>query len=134
MVVSHDRYFMDRLVDHLWVFEGEGKLVDFPGNYTDYRESGRQRVSFTQETKPVVQEVPPARQKRKLSFAEQQELEQLEKKLPELEKRMEKLSEQMSAGEGSASDFAEWSCQYALFKDELAQAEIRWLELIDIKG
>jgi ABC transport system ATP-binding/permease protein len=134
MVVSHDRYFMDRLVDHLWVFEGEGKLVDFPGNYTDYRESGRQRVSFTQETKPVVQEVPPARQKRKLSFAEQQELEQLEKKLPELEKRMEKLSEQMSAGEGSASDFAEWSSQYALLKDELAQAEIRWLELIDIKG
>lgn len=134
MVVSHDRYFMDRLVDHLWVFEGEGKLVDFPGNYTDYRESGRQRVSFTQETKPVVQEVSPTRQKRKLSFAEQQELEQLEKKLPELEKRMEKLSEQMSAGEGSASDFAEWSSQYALFKDELAQAEIRWLELIDIKG
>ncbi len=134
MVVSHDRYFMDRLVDHLWVFEGEGKLVDFPGNYTDYRESGRQRVSFTQETKPVVQEVPPTRQKRKLSFAEQQELEQLEKKLPELEKRMEKLSEQMSAGEGTASDFAEWSSQYALFKDELAQAEIRWLELIDIKG
>ena len=132
MVVSHDRYFMDRLVDHLWVFEGDGRLVDFPGNYTDFRESGRQKtVSLPQNKQEVKEEALESNKvKKKLSFAEQK----LEETMPIMEEQIRALADKLSTGLGTGRDFEEWSSKYAETKKQLADAELRWLELTELKS
>lgn len=136
MVVSHDRYFMDRLVDHLWVFEGDGRLVDFPGNYTDFRESGRQKtVSLPQNKQEVREEAFESNKvKKKLSFAEQKELDKLEVTMPIMEEQIRALADKLSTGLGTGRDFEEWSSKYAETKKQLADAELRWLELTELKS
>lgn len=138
MIVSHDRYFMDRLVDHLFVFEGEGKIRDYPGNYTDYRSKEgvpvadikqKQRQTDldrqTPETKPQDLGIKPGR---KLSYNEQRELDQLDKEIPKLEKEKVGLQEAMNQ-ETEYEKLQEISDQLQMLESELEEKEMRWLEL-----
>lgn len=134
MIVSHDRYFMDRLTDHLFVFEGDGKVRDFPGNYTDLRASGKMPSAMQQksdaknkEAKTTATDAPKA-EKKKLSYNEQREFDGLEGAIAKLEERKSLLEEEMN----QKTDFEELQ-QLAKDLDEvkaqLEEKEMRWLEL-----
>lgn len=133
VLVSHDRYFMDRLVEHLFVFEGEGVIRDFPGNYTDYRESLSQ-APVAEAPKPKTEAPKPVAtaSKRKLSFKEQKELESLESDIADLEGRKTRLTEQMNGGEGDYQQIAAWAAEVEEITNLLEEKELRWLELSDI--
>lgn len=134
IVISHDRYFMDKVVDHLFVFHGQGKVQDFPGNYTQYR---LEQGSKNQEQKPVTQAVKSEKvkteQKRRLSFKEKKELEELEARMPQLEEEKAQLEALLSGGSSSAEEIAQASQRYQEVQDELDEAEMRWLELSEIE-
>jgi ATP-binding cassette subfamily F protein uup len=134
IIVSHDRYFMDRLVDHLFVFEGDGVITDFPGSYSDYRviqkikerESNEVKSKNTVVNEPVIVAETVAKKKR--SFKEQKELELIEKSIPELESEKERIALKMSEG----LDFKELSALSARsteINNLIEQYELRWLEL-----
>ncbi|WP_367916169.1 ABC-F family ATP-binding cassette domain-containing protein [Leadbetterella sp. DM7] len=133
LVVSHDRYFLDRLVDHTFAFEGEGYIRDFPGNYTDYRnqaeeqlkEQRREEKPRVEIPKPAVQEQP----KKKLSFKEKQEFEALEKEIPALEAEKSRLSEQLSGGITDFEEISRISGRLEEVVARLEEKELRWLEL-----
>ncbi|MEL7147179.1 MAG: ATP-binding cassette domain-containing protein, partial [Bacteroidota bacterium] len=133
MIVSHDRYFMDRLTDHLFVFEGEGVIRDFNGNYTDYRESLKQKPVQTQQGSRS--EVSKAKEKtksvhkEKLSFKEKREMEQLESELPELEEKKAELVAQLNAGIADHEELMKISKEIEQLTEELEEKEMRWLEL-----
>lgn len=143
LLVSHDRYFMDKLVEHLFVFEGEGEIRDFPGNYTDYREwkdeldkQEAQAKSAPKKaevpTTPVVQEVPVATStKKKLSYKEQKEYESLEGEMAKLGARKTELTEKLNAG-GSYEELAAWANEIEQITDQLDEKELRWLELSEM--
>jgi ATP-binding cassette subfamily F protein uup len=141
LIVSHDRYFMDRLVDHLFVFEGNGFIRDFPGNYTIYRiwQKEQEQKSITG---PVVagsnqtaQQVTTASvSKKKLSFNEKREFEQLEKDLPKLEKEKAALSEKLASGQLEFQELQEISLKIGKISEELEEKEMRWLELSELAG
>lgn len=138
LIVSHDRYFMDRLVDHLFVFEGEGKITDFPGNYSDYRiwEKSREKndtvIKGTQLSTEVKEEVhvvaAETKPKKKLSFKEQKELEQIEKDMPELEIEKEEIAKKM-IGNISFEELQKLSSRATEITQILEEKEMRWLEL-----
>ena len=134
VIVSHDRYFMDRLVDHLFVFEGDGVIRDFPGNYSDYRVSQRmeEKRSIAQPeevaTETVVQS-KPAKEKKKLSFNEKREFEQLEKELPALEKEKAEITEKMSKPGLAYDELQQLSERITEVTQLLEEKEMRWLEL-----
>jgi len=145
ILVSHDRYFMDKLVEHLFVFEGNGVIRDFPGNYTDYREwadspevlennkqngedsrkSGGNNLSTTVEKSQTttIQTI-----KKKLSFKEQKEYDDLGKNIEQLEAKKEALTEQLNGG-GSYEDLANWAKKIEKTTNELDEKELRWLEI-----
>ena len=139
LIVSHDRYFMDRLVDHLFVFEGAGKIRDFPGNYTDYREKegvpvaelkqkDRRQTVSNRQTPP---KDPGTRPGRKLSYNEQRELDQLDKEIPRLEKEKTQLQEAMNQ-ETAYDKLQELSGKLQALESELDEKEMRWLELSEL--
>lgn len=137
MIVSHDRYFLDRLVEHIFVFEGEGKVSDFPGNYTelrDYQDEQEElkKVAPVKAPEPVQPEVVAApvvvSNKKKLSYKEQKELEQLEADMDKMEKRKAQLLEKISAG-GSHTDITNWSMEIEGINSSQEEKEMRWLEL-----
>ena len=134
IVISHDRYFMDKVVDHLFVFHGQGKVQDFPGNYTQYR---LEQGSKSQEPRPIAQVVKSEKvkteQKRRLSFKEKKELEELEARMPQLEEEKAQLEALLSGGSSSAEEIAQASQRYQEVQDELDEAEMRWLELSEIE-
>lgn len=134
IVISHDRYFMDKVVDHLFVFHGEGKVQDFPGNYTQYR---LEQGTKSQEPRPIAQVVKSEKvkteQKRKLSFKEKKELEELEVRMPKLEEEKNQLENLLSGGSSSADEIAQASKRYQEVQEELDEAEMRWLELSEIE-
>lgn len=134
IVISHDRYFMDKVVDHLFVFHGEGKVQDFPGNYTQYR---LEQGTKSQEVRPIAQVVKSEKvkteQKRKLSFKEKKELEELEVRMPKLEEEKNQLETLLSGGSSSADEIAQASKRYQEIQEELDEAEMRWLELSEIE-
>lgn len=141
MVVSHDRYFMDKIVDHLFVFEGNGKIKDFPGNYTIYRnwveeeeEKAKELEKAQTQSKETKAAVKPKVQSAKLTFNEKREFEQLEKEMADLETEKSLLEEQMNSGELSPETLLEKSNRYASLKDELDEKELRWLELSEKAG
>jgi ATP-binding cassette subfamily F protein uup len=138
IVVSHDRYFMDRVVDHLFVFHGDGNVQDFPGNYTQYRLEAKGDEAIRQEAKGDRQEAKGTKnkteQKRRLSFKEKRELEDLEKRLPELEAEKAQLETLLSGGATHADDIAKASKRYQEVQDALDEAELRWLELSEVEG
>ncbi|GAB2795637.1 ABC-F family ATP-binding cassette domain-containing protein [Rhabdobacter roseus] len=137
MIVSHDRYFLDRLVDHLFVFEGEGRIRDFPGNYTDYREWQQAREAEQKQASSKAastpREVPApssseAAPKRKLSYKEQRELESLEKEIATLEQRKTQLLGQLNGG-GTHEELTAWATEIEQLTATLEDKEMRWLEL-----
>lgn len=144
IVVSHDRYFMDKVVDHLLVFKGEGEIQDFPGNYTQYREWCRLQPKTEGEgaekkaTKPTAKEQPSATQKkegkRKMTYKEKREYEQLTKELEQLENEQKTLEEALCSGQLSVEELTEKSKRLPEIKDEIDEREMRWLELAEIEG
>ena len=144
IVVSHDRYFMDKVVDHLLVFKGEGEIQDFPGNYTQYREWCRLQPKTEGEgaekkaTKPTAKEQPSAtlkkEGKRKMTYKEKREYEQLTKELEQLENEQKTLEEALCSGQLSVEALTEKSKRLPEIKDEIDEKEMRWLELAEIEG
>lgn len=144
IVVSHDRYFMDKVVDHLLVFKGEGEIQDFPGNYTQYREWCRLQPKTEGEgaekkaTKPTAKEQPSATQKkegkRKMTYKEKREYEQLTKELEQLENEQKTLEEALCSGQLSVEELTDKSKRLPEIKDEIDEKEMRWLELAEIEG
>lgn len=143
LVVSHDRYFMDKLVDHLFVFEGDGYIRDFPGNYTDYRswkedkeEQEQLAISNKQNTKSfntvVVEKPVIAEIKRKPSYKEVKEYEGLGTDIENLEKRKSVLVEKMNSGEGTHEELAAWAKEFEDVSKTISEKEFRWLELADL--
>ncbi len=143
IVVSHDRYFMDKVVDHLFVFEGNGVIRDFPGNYTQYRtsldftevEEDEQKIkSREREPKSKSQDNTEKKTKpKKMTFNEKREFEALEKEIPLLEKEKGELETKLSAGEiTDADEIIKLSERFAEVSDLLDEKEMRWLELSEI--
>ena len=138
IVVSHDRYFMDKVVDHLLVFKGEGDIQDFPGNYTQYRQWSQLQPNEPKDTKEPKAEksVKPAannpQQKRKLTFKEKRELEQLEKDIEALEAEKKQIEEALCGGTTSVDEITKMSKRLPVLNDELDEKSMRWLELSEI--
>jgi ATP-binding cassette subfamily F protein uup len=140
LIVSHDRYFMDRLVDHLFVFEGDGEVRDFPGNYTQYRlwqkeEEKKATVDNRQTTtkKVAVEEtIAPVVEKRKPSFKEKKEFEDLEKEIAKLEIERSRIEEQLSNPSASFEQLNLLSKRVGEITNEIADKEFRWLELSEL--
>ncbi len=142
IVVSHDRYFMDKVVDHLLVFRGNGEIKDFPGNYTQYRQWSAlqsQTDSAPKKAKEpaTVQEAPERKDhqetKRKFTYKEKREFEQLEHDIAALEEEQRQLEEALCGGTLSVEKITEISKRLPLLKDELDEKSMRWLELSEIE-
>ena len=138
IVISHDRYFMDRVVDHIFVFHGQGNVQDFPGNYTQYRLEAKgvnaslenaRKTGYSLEVKGTKIKTE---QKRKLSFKEKRELEELEKQMPLLEEEKAQLETLLSGGATAPDAIAQASKRYQEVQDALDEAELRWLELSEV--
>lgn len=143
IVVSHDRYFMDRVVDHLLVFNGEGDIDDFPGNYSEYREwkSLAERDEQAEKEAQRKDDAAPAKQntwggekKRKLSYKEKQELAQLEADLEQLEAEKNEIETALCSGTLSVDELTEKSKRLPVVEAEIDEKSMRWLELSEIEG
>ena len=147
IVVSHDRYFMDKVVDHLLVFKGEGEIQDFPGNYTQYREWSRmQAKDEAEQAKPAKNGNATAESegagtakrdanfenKRKMSYKEKREYEQLTQEIDALTEEQKKLEEELCSGNLSVEELTEKSKRLPEIKDVLDEKEMRWLELAEM--
>ena len=141
IVVSHDRYFMDKVVDHLLVFKGDGEIKDFPGNYTQYREWQSLQPRESSQTKDAApakesrqnREAQPTG-KRKMTYKEKREFEQLEKDIEKLESEQQSIEEALCSGTLSVEELTEKSKRLPLLKDELDEKSMRWLELSEIEN
>ncbi len=136
IIVSHDRYFMDKVVDHLLVFKGNGVVKDFPGNYTQYREwcSLKSREDESEAKKDAKPREKRHQERHKMSYKEKMELAQLEKDIARLEQEKKEIEEQLCSGTLSVDELTEKSKRLPLLKDELDMKEMRWLELSDIES
>ena len=150
IVVSHDRYFMDKVVDHLLVFKGEGEIQDFPGNYTQYREWSRlQEKNEAEKAAAAVKSIANNsastndgagtakrdanfENKRKMSYKEKREYEQLTQEIDKLTEEQKKLEEALCSGTLSVEELTEKSKRLPEIKDELDEKEMRWLELAEM--
>lgn len=141
IVVSHDRYFMDKVVDHLLVFKGDGEIQDFPGNYTQYRDYQKMKSKEEEQQKPAKSSNTSGNdakkdyrnnQKRKLSFKEKREYEQLMDKIAQLEEEKQQLEEELCSGNLSVDELTEKSKRLPILKEELDELELRWLELAEL--
>lgn len=133
IVISHDRYFMDRVVDHIFVFNGQGDIRDFPGNYSDYREWKEAKEQHDRSQQKVVKKNPvkPEKptEKTKLTYNERKEFERLEGEIAQLEEEKKQLESDLSSGTLSVSDVTDKSKRYSGLLDELDAKSMRWLEL-----
>ena len=144
IVVSHDRYFMDKVVDHLMVFKGNGELKDFPGNYSDYREwknlmEEQKKLEVSEKNKKTKNEAKQIREvtttsKRRLSFKEKREFEELEILIPRLEEEKSNLEVELSSGTLSNDELLEKSKRISVLIDEIDEKTMRWLELSEIES
>lgn len=140
IIVSHDRFFMDKIVDHLLVFNGEGVIKDFPGNYTQYREWESLKPKETQSDKKLVDTEKKEKrefvgeQRRKKTYKEKCEFEQLEKDIAKLEQEQKEIEEALCSGTLSIDELTEKSKRLPEIKDALEEKEMRWLELSEIDG
>lgn len=141
IVVSHDRYFMDKVVDHLLVFKGKGEIQDFPGNYTQYRDYQKMKSKEDNQTKPVkntkqvnteAKNNSSINGKRKMTFKEKREYEQISEKINQLETEQKQLEEELCSGNLSVEELTEKSKRLPILKDELDELELRWLELSEL--
>ncbi|MBW4758451.1 ABC-F family ATP-binding cassette domain-containing protein [Prevotella denticola] len=140
IVVSHDRYFMDKVVDHLLVFKGEGEIQDFPGNYTQYREFLKMKTK-EEEQKNIQPKKKTAAEpkkdyhnntKRKMTFKEKREYEQLSDRISQLEEERKQLETALCSGRLTVEELTEKSKRLPLLKEELDGLELRWLELSEL--
>ena len=142
IVVSHDRYFMDKVVDHLLVFKGEGEIDDFPGNYSEYREwkslreqeEQQERELHKKESATTKQNTWGGEKKRNLSFKEKQEMQQLEADIEKLEAEKAEIESALCSGTLSVDDLTEKSKRLPVLSEELDTKSMRWLELSEIEG
>ena len=141
IVVSHDRYFMDKVVDHLLVFKGEGEIQDFPGNYTQFRDFQKMKSKEEEQQKPTKSNSTTTNEakkdyrnnlKRKMSFKEKREYEQLSDKIAQLEEEKQQLEEELCSGNLSVDELTEKSKRLPILKEELDELELRWLELSEL--
>lgn len=141
IIVSHDRFFMDKIVDHLLVFRGEGEIKDFPGNYTQFREweslkpkelADNKNNSSDTEKKEKREFV--GEQRRKKTYKEKCEFERLEKEIAALEEEQKSIEEALCSGTLPIDELTEKSKRLPIIKDELEEKEMRWLELSEING
>lgn len=135
IVISHDRYFMDKVVDHILVFKGEGEIQDFPGNYTQFREwnslkSIEQKPEEKKE-KPVAKDYRN-NEKKKLSYKEKREFEALDEDITKLEQQIKDLEEDICSGELTVEDLTTKSMLLPTLKEELDEKSMRWLELSEL--
>lgn len=139
IVVSHDRYFMDKVVDHLLVFQGQGDIRDFPGNYSDYRQWKEERARMERETaRPKEKENTRVKtstnERRRMTFKERREYEQLEVEIASLEEEKRQIEEALCSGFLSVDELTEKSKRLPLLNDELDEKTMRWFELGEIEG
>ena len=138
IVVSHDRYFMDKVVDHLLVFRGEGVVKDFPGNYTQYREwetlqpkdeTTKAKSSASEDNSGATREKQPDARPRRLTFKEKREFEQLEKEIEELEQEKKHIEDALCSGTLAVDELTALSKRLPVLTDTLDEKSMRWLEL-----
>jgi ATP-binding cassette subfamily F protein uup len=145
IIVSHDRYFMDRLVEHLFVFEGEGVIRDFPGNYTDFREweketSAKDSDTSIKTSEPKIEKQEPliAKQestsKIKASYKQKQEFKKLNETIAKLDAEKSKLNTQIAAGTSDMNELMTWSNRLQAIDSELEELELTWLEMSELDG
>ena len=141
IVVSHDRYFMDKVIDHLLVFKGEGEVKDFPGNYTQYRDFQKMKSKEEAQQTPIRKSNAAEENtkkdyhnntKRKMSFKEKREYEQLTERINQLEEEKNNIEELLCSGTLSIEELTEKSKRLPLLKEELDELEFRWLELSEL--
>lgn len=136
IIVSHDRYFMDKIVDHLLVFQGNGVIQDFPGNYTQYREwSALKPKELKEKNQPLEKKdrkVQDVSVRKKMTFKEKREFEQLEKDIAALEKEQKIIEEELCCGKLTIGELTEKSKRLPVLKDELDEKSMRWLELSEL--
>ena len=135
VIVSHDRYFMDKIVDHLFVFDGEGNIKDFPGSYTSWREKQLQEEMEEKKLKkpePKEQAQPSKIKERKITFNEKRELEKLEKEIESLETEKLQISDELNSGALDNNQLHEKSNRFGEITDLLEEKEMRWLELSEL--
>lgn len=147
LIVSHDRYFMDKLVDHLFVFEGEGKIRDFPGNYSQYREKLTEEekklkaspipiaisTKENEEEKSSIEKSSSTPTKRKFSFKEKHEHDQLSKEIETLEKRKTEITEKMNSGIEDHGALHDLAFEFREISKQIDEKSLRWLELEELK-
>lgn len=141
IIVSHDRFFMDKIVDHLLVFRGEGEIKDFPGNYTQFREweslkpkELTDNKNNTSDTEKKEKREFVGEQRRKKTYKEKCEFERLEKEIAALEEEQKSIEEALCSGTLPIEELTEKSKRLPVIKDELEEKEMRWLELSEING
>ena len=136
IVVSHDRYFMDKVVDHILVFKGEGVIDDFPGNYTQYRQYSALQSKEEAKVDASVKEKKIYRNdsRRRMSYKEKREFEQLEKNIASLEQQQHEIEEALCSGTLSVEELTEKSRLLPKLKEEIDEKSMRWLELSEIEG
>lgn len=136
IVVSHDRYFMDKVVDHILVFKGEGVIDDFPGNYTQYRQYSALQSKEEAKVDASVKEKKIYRNdsRRRMSYKEKREFEQLEKDIASLEQQQHEIEEALCSGTLSVEELTEKSRLLPKLKEEIDEKSMRWLELSEIEG
>jgi ATP-binding cassette subfamily F protein uup len=148
IVVSHDRYFMDKVIDHLLVFNGNGQIKDFPGNYTQYRDMVSNTPDDKQKEKDVKKKdkntqqtlnsdtstQSPISSKRKFTYKEKLEFERLQNEIDKLEKEQIQIEESLCSGTLSIAEITELSKRLPILKEELDEKSMRWLELSEIGG
>ncbi len=136
IVVSHDRYFMDKVVDHILVFKGDGVIDDFPGNYTQYRNFSALQSKEKSTSSSVAKEKEKKNYhndtRRRLSYKEKMEFEQLEKDITQLEQQQHEIEQQLCSGTLSVDDLVEKSKLLPKLKEEIDEKSMRWLELSEI--
>jgi len=132
VMVSHDRYFMDKLIDHLFVLDGKGNIRDFPGNYTQYRLTADKEKLANKKEKAVTkasQKTDKPKTKTKLSYNEKREFEELEKDLANLEQRKKEIENEMTTHQNDHQKIMELSNEMSETLKSLDEKELRWLEL-----
>lgn len=140
IVVSHDRYFMDKVVDHILAFNGDAEIKDFPGNYSQYREWKEVQILIEKEavsaennkTVKTKKEIQNTDQRKKISFKEKKEFEELDTLIPELEKEKSRLEEEMSSGNLSTDDLLSKSNRISELIEDIDEKTMRWLELSEL--
>ena len=141
IVVSHDRYFMDKVVDHLLVFNGQGDIRDFPGNYTQYRawrdardRSRREEQKQAQKPTKETERRRPEDQKRRLSYKERRELETLEQEIERMEQEKKQLEQELCSGTLTVVELTEKSKRLPVLSQEIEEKTMRWMELSEVEG